>query len=138
MRGFMTLLLFAAVFCVLSAISGVQSFHFDSRTGTDVTYWHGYQRLFALVYAAACTLAFYGIYRRYPLVWKLGFVLWYLSAAQFIIQAWLLLWPQPYGWVGAIAVTVFTPLVALYWASWWRRQKDWFFTDGEGRDLTNR
>jgi hypothetical protein len=39
--------------------------------------------------------------------------------------------PQPNGWVGATAVTVFTPFAALYWASWWRRQRGWFFGDGE-------
>jgi len=126
MRILMTLLLFGAVFGVVSAITGIQSVHGDSRTGTVITYWHGYGRLLALGYAAVLALAFYGIYRRYPVVWKLGFAVWYLSAAEFVFQAWLLLWPQPYGWVGATAVTVFTPFVALYWASWWRKQKAYF------------
>jgi len=93
--------------------------------------WQGPWRSLALVYAAIFAVAFYGIYRRYPLVWKLGFVLWYLSAAQFIFQAWWMLWPQPYGWVGATAVTLFTPFVALYWANWWRRQKSWFFAGAD-------
>ena len=124
------LLLTGVVFCLASAITGIQSIHTDPR-GTIITYWHGYGRLLAVAYAAAFAVAFYGIYRRYPVVWKLGFVVCYLGAAQFIFQAWWMLWPQPYGWVGATAVTVCAPFAALYWISWWRRQKGWFFGDSE-------
>jgi len=123
------LLLTGVVFGLASAISGIESIHTDPQ-GTIITYWHGYGRLLALAYAAAFAITFYGVYGRYPLVWKLGFVFWYLGAAQFIFQAWWMLWPQPYGWVGATAVTVFTPFVTLYWVSWWRRQKGWFFRYG--------
>lgn len=94
-------------------------------------YWHGYGRLLAVAYAAAFAVAFYGMYRRYPIVWKLGFVVCYLGVAQFIFQAWWVLWPQRYGWVGATALTVCAPFAALYWAGWWRKQKGWFFGDGE-------
>ena len=124
------LLLTGVVFALASAISGIQSIYTD-HTGTVITYWHGYGRLLALAYAAVLALAFYGIYRRYPIVWKLGFAAWYVSAADFIFQAWRLLLPQPYGWVGATAVTVVTPFVALYWANWWHRQKGWFIRRGE-------
>jgi hypothetical protein len=127
MRVLMALLILSCVLCVGSAITGIQAFEADSRTGTVVTYWHGYWRLLALVYAAGSALAFYGIYRRYPIVWKLGFVVWYLSAAYFVFQAWWSLWPQPYGWIGATAATLFAPFVALYWASWWRKQRPYFF-----------
>ena len=130
MRVLMTILILASVLGFFSAITGVQSVYSDSRTGTVITYHHGYGRLLALVYAAASAVLFYGIYRRYPFVWKLGFVLLYLSVAQFVFQAWWSLWPQPYGWVGATAVTVFAPFLMLYWARWWRRQKDWFFVNG--------
>jgi hypothetical protein len=92
-----------------------------------ITYWHGYGRVVALAYAAIFALAFHGLYRRYPVVWKLGFVVLYLSAGYFIFQAWRLLLPQPYGWVGAAAVTVTTPFIALLWANCWRRQKNWFY-----------
>jgi len=124
------LLLIGVVFALASAISGIQSIYTD-HTGTVITYWHGYGRLVALAYAAVLTLAFYGIYRRYPIIWKLGFVVWWLGAADFVFQAWRLLLPQPYGWVGATAVTVVTPFVALYWANWWRRQKGWFIGRGD-------
>ena len=124
------LLLTGVVFALASAITGIEFIHTDPR-GTVITYWHGYGRLVALAYAAVLALAFYGVYRRYRIVWKLGFVVWYLSAADFIFQAWRLLLPQPYGWVGATAVTIITPFVVLYWANWWRRQKNWFIGRGE-------
>jgi hypothetical protein len=110
MRILMTLLLLGVVFSVLSAITGIQSVYSDSRSGTVITYWHGYGRLLALGYAAVLALAFYGIYQRYPFMWKLGFVVWYLSAADCIFEAWRTLLPQPYGWVGATAATVCVPL----------------------------
>ena len=118
------------MFALASAFSGIQSIYTD-RTGTVITYWHGYGRLLALAYAAVLALAFYGIYRRYRIVWKIGFVVWYVIAIDMIFQAWRLLSPQPYGWGGATAVTVVAPFFALYWANWWRRQKDWFIGDGE-------
>jgi hypothetical protein len=124
------LLLTGVVFSLASAITGIQSIHTDPR-GTIITYWHGYGRLLALAYAAVFAVAFYGVYRRYLIVWKLGFVALYLGAADFIFEAWRLLLPQPYGWVGATAVTVAAPFGALYWASWWRRQKHWFIGTGE-------
>ena len=77
------LLLTGVVFGLASAITGIQSIHTDPR-GTIITYWHGYGRLFALAYAAVFAVAFYGTYRRYPVVWKRGFVVWYLGAAQFM------------------------------------------------------
>ena len=61
------LLLTGVVFCLASAITGIQSLHTDPR-GTIITYWHGYGRLLAVAYAAAFAVGFYGIYRRYPVV----------------------------------------------------------------------
>jgi hypothetical protein len=127
MRVLMSLLLLGCVLSIVSAITGIQAFEADSHTGTVVTYWPGSWRWLALIYAAICGVAFYGIYRRYPIVWKIGFALLCFSAADFIFEAWWMLLPQPQGWVGAVAVTLFLPLVALYWGRWWWRQKPYFF-----------
>ena len=129
MRLLLIAFVLAAIVGVASAITGIASFQADSRTGTVVEYWHGYEWLYAVGAAIIFAIASYGIYRRFPLVWKIGFVVIYLSAAEFVFQAWWFLWPQPYGWVGATAVTVFAPFIALYWASWWRRQRTYFFQD---------
>ena len=114
---------------MLSLITGVQSFAADSRTGTVVAYWHGYERVWAVGHAIVFAAAAYAIYRRFPLAWKLGFLAIYLSAAVFAFQAWWYLWPQDYGWVGATVATVVASFIALYWASWWERQRRYFFAD---------
>ena len=97
MRVLMALLLLGCIAGILSAITGVQSFYTDSRTGTVITYWQGSLRWLALVYAAIFAVAFYGIYRRLPIAWKLGWVFLALSVVQFIVEAWLQLIHQPYG-----------------------------------------
>ena len=127
MRVLMALLLFSCVACILSAVTGIHAFDANSRTGTVVSYWHGYWRLLPLFYAAISALAFYGIYRHYPVVWKLGWVFLIGGAVEFIVLAWLSLIHQPYGWVGAIAATLGGIGVTVYWGFWWRKQKSYVF-----------
>jgi hypothetical protein len=129
MRLLLIAFVLAAIAGVVSAITGIASFEADSRTGTVVEYWHGYERLYAVGTALSFAIASYGIYRRFPFVWKIGFVVIYLSAAQFVFQVWWFLWPQPSGWIGAVFATVCAPFIALYWASWWRRQRPYFLPD---------
>ena len=88
MRALMTLLIIVAVFSVASAITGIQSFHTDSRIGTTIWYWHGYERLYALASAVFFAVAFYAVYRRLPIAWQLGRVFIYLSAAYFASEVW--------------------------------------------------
>ena len=126
MRALMLLLLAAAVLFLAEAVTGIQSFHSSSSTGTVVTYARWHERLLALALAALHAVAYYGIYRRYPVAWRLGFVAWYLAGALFVFQVWWSLWTEPYGWVGAAVATAFAPFVVLYWASWWRRQRPYF------------
>jgi hypothetical protein len=40
----MALFLLSAVLCVASALTGIQSFDYDSHTGMTITYWRGYWR----------------------------------------------------------------------------------------------
>jgi hypothetical protein len=131
MRGWMTLFPLSTVLCVASALTGIQSFDYDSRTGMNITYWRGNWRMLALVYAAGSGLSFYGIYRRYPIVWKIGFVVLVCNAVFFVFMVWKSVGPQPLGWVVGTAATVFVPLIVLYWANHWRKQKEWFFGSSE-------
>jgi hypothetical protein len=131
MRVLMALFLIVAVLFFAEAITGIQSVHTSSTSETIVTYARWHERLLALALAALHALAFYGIYRRYVLAWRLGFIAWYFSGALFIFQVWWSLWSQPYGWVGAAVATVFAPFVVLYWASWWRRQRPYFSAHGD-------
>jgi hypothetical protein len=63
MRVLMTMLIFAGVFCMLSAITGVQSFHYDSRTGSVITHHQGYGRMYAV---ASCSILCCCILRYLP------------------------------------------------------------------------
>jgi hypothetical protein len=134
MRVLMTLLILGVVFCVFSAITGIQSFYTDSSTGTVITYWHGYWRLLAFGYAAMFAMAFYGIYRRLPIAWKLGWVFLVGGAADFIFEAWVGLIHQPYGWVGVLAATLGGIAVVAYWGIWWQRHREYFTPEGPPPD----
>ena len=119
------------MFGVVSAIRGIQSFSIDSRAGTRIWYWHGYERLYAVALAVFFAAAFYTIYWRCPIAWKLGWAFIYLSAAEFAFEAWRSLGAQPYGWVGASVPTGAAVAIALYWGGWWRSQKSYFLADGD-------
>jgi hypothetical protein len=126
MRLLMALLFVAAVLFLAQAVTGIQPVHSSSTTGTVVAYARWYERLLAFALAALHAVAWYGIYRHYLVAWRLGFVALYSAGALFVFQVWWLLWPEPYGWVGAAVATAFAPFVVLYWASRWRRQRPYF------------
>lgn len=103
-----------------------------SHNGTVVqyiTYWHDYWRALPLVYAAFFAAAFYGVYRRLPIAWKLGWLYIILGAAHFIFFAWVGLIHQPKGEIGALAATVGGIIVAVYWGARWYKQKSYFIPD---------
>ena len=130
MRTLMTLLIFATVLSIVSAITGIQSFRAD-QGGTVIWYWHGYGRLYALAYAVGFAVAFYGVYRRYPVVWRLGWVVLCLSCAQGVFMVWRSTRTQADARVIA-ALSAFAGLaVALYWGNWWRKQRSYFFSQND-------
>src|SRR5438876_435352 len=132
MRQLMFFLIVGCLLGVASAITGVQSFYWSSRNGTIVsslTYWHGYWRLLALVYASVLAFMFYVVYRRLPVAWTLGWFFIIAGAAHFIFFAWVGLLPQPEGWIGAIAATAGGFGVAIYWGVRWYKQKNYFIPD---------
>ena len=115
MRVLMALLLFSCVACILSAVTGFRhstQIHAPAQSSAAGTATDDCCRIF---YAAISALAFYGIYRHYPVVWKLGWVFLIGGAVEFIVLAWLSLIHQPYGWVGAIAATLGGIGVTVYW-----------------------
>ena len=132
MRVLMTMLIFAGVFCMLSAITGVQSFHYDSRTGSVITHHQGYGRMYAVASAVFCAVAFYGIYRRYPLAWKLGWVALGAGAASFLIEALPSAMHQPQGSaIASTAIVLGAIAVMVYWGFWWRRQRSYFISEDD-------
>jgi len=130
MRTLMALLIFAVVLSVVSAITGIQSFRAD-QSGTVIWYWHGYGRFYALPYAVAFGVAFYGVYRRHPITWRLGWVVLFLSCAQGVFTVWSSTRSQPDAGV-IFVLSAFAGLaVALFWGNWWRRQRLYFFSEND-------
>ena len=97
----MALLILGCVACLVSAVTGIQALEAGSRTGMVISYHHGYGRLYAVAAAVFFAVAFYGVYRMFPIVWKLGWIFLVAGTADFIVEAWLGLIHRPYGWVGA-------------------------------------
>jgi hypothetical protein len=48
----MALFLPSAVLCVASALTGIQSFDYDSRIGMTIIYWRGYWRVQKIIAAS--------------------------------------------------------------------------------------
>jgi hypothetical protein len=78
----------------------------------------------ALLYASAA----YGIQRRVPVVWKLGWAVLIISSLQFMIGGLSSVLRQPGAWIGAAGILVGGALVSVYWGRWWNRQRDYFHT----------
>jgi len=130
MRVLMALLILGCLACLVSAVTGIQALEAGSRTGTVISYHHGYGRLYAVAAAVFFAVAFYGVYRRFPIVWKLGWIFLVAGTADFIVEAWLGLIHRPYGWVGALAATLGGLAMLAYWGIWWQRHREYFTPEG--------
>ena len=126
----MALLILGCVACLVSAVTGIQALEAGSRIGTVISYQHGYGRLYAVAAAVFFAVAFYGVYRRFPIVWKLGWIFLVAGTADFIVEAWLGLIHRPYGWVGALAATLGGLAMLAYWGIWWQRHREYFAPEG--------
>ncbi len=136
MWALMFFLMVSCLAAVASAVTAVLSFYWSSHNGTvvhSITYWHGYWRVLPLVYAAFFAAAFYGVYRRLPIAWKLGWLYIIVAAAHFIFFAWVGLIDQPKGAIGALAATFGAIIVAVYWGVQWYKRKSYFMPDEDHR-----
>src|ERR1700730_5797284 len=119
--------------CVASAITGVQAVHLsthNSSSDASITMHSGYGRVWSLVSALIYAGAFYGIQKRAPIGWKLGWCALIVSFLQFSIGAlsFSLKLPQPARWILSTAILVTGAGVTAYWGIWWKRQKSYFRT----------
>src|SRR4029077_14649072 len=91
--------------------------------------------LLSVINAALLGSAFWGIQKRLPLMWKLGFVGIVVLAANFLLQSLSVTRSIPTTETnmemesGFLAIA--TVLVTAYWLLWWRRQKG-YFINGSG------
>jgi hypothetical protein len=131
MRALQWLLVAGCIGGLVSVVTGVQSFSFDSATGSQVSHYVTvWERVWGVVTAVVCGLAAWGIYRRAPIVWPFGWVALVVSALWFVVEAAIMLLPQPYGWVGVIGAAVGAVLVVAYWGVWWQRHREYFSPEG--------
>jgi len=125
-----TLKAICIVFCLLSVVSaltGIRSFHWSTSDGLNITRQGGlintlWSVFSSLLYATAA----YAIHRRIPVVWKLGWVVLIVSFLEFTIGGVSSVLRQPGRWIGAAGILVGGVLVAVYWGRWWNRQRGYF------------
>lgn len=112
---------------VVSALTGIRTFHWSTSDGLNITRQGGlgntlWSVFSSLLYASTA----YGIHRRIPVVWKLGWAVLIVSFLEFTIGGVSSVLRQPGGWIGAAGILVGGVLVAVYWGRWWNRQRDYF------------
>src|SRR5580704_2222755 len=125
-----TLKAFCVLFCLfslVSALTGVRAFHWSTSDGLNITRQGGLiNTLWSVFNALLFASAAYGIDRRIPVVWKLGWAVLTVFFLEFAIGGVSSVLRQPGGWIGAAGILVGGVLVAVYWGRWWNRQKDYF------------
>jgi hypothetical protein len=118
------------LFCLLSlasALTGMSAVHWSTSGGLHVRKQGGVGALLwsvfnALLYASAA----YGIHRRVPVVWKVGWAVLIASSLEFMIRGIGSALTLPGGWVACIGIVVGGIFVTVYWGAWWNRQRDYF------------
>jgi len=123
-----TLKIVCILFCLWSVVSIFTGsiFTFSSPSGQIEMRHYGSGTFYSVANALMFALAYYGIHRRAPIVWKLGWGFLAILYLEFLIQALSSSVKQPQGWIASIAIAIGSLLVALYWGFWWKRQRSFF------------
>jgi hypothetical protein len=118
------------LFCVLSlasALTGIRAIHWSTSGGLEITKQIGIGvTLWAVFNALLYASAAYGIHRRIPVVWKLGWGVLIFSCLEFMLRAMSSALTLPEGWAACIGIVVGAIAVTVYWGRWWNRQRDYF------------
>ena len=118
--------LFAVLFLIgsIPALRSVHTEHFQFLAN------HGlFSHLLSLGYAILFGIGFYGIHRRMRLAWKVGWFylsFFYLSSIVSVIAASKTTMSASDRWIMLFAIVVMFSAVAIYWGSWWKKQKAYF------------
>ncbi len=136
MRVFQAVCALLCLLSVFSAATGIQSVSITDHVA--IVKQNDLGRAYALVSAAVLALAVYGIQKRAPVTWKLGWVVLAASFASFLLTALpgttrLLL---PGRWIASAFILVGTAFVSIFWGLWWKLQRDYFRPQQE-RDSEN-
>ncbi|HEY6388449.1 MAG TPA: hypothetical protein VIX91_22445 [Candidatus Acidoferrum sp.] len=127
MRALKAICIFFSLLCVVSALTGIRTVHWSTSDGLNLTKQVGLGNTLwsvfnALLYAGAA----YGIHRRAPVVWKLGWAILIISFLEFTIRGLSLSLSLPNGWVASVGILIGGIVVTVYWGVWWGREKDYF------------
>jgi hypothetical protein len=127
MRSLKAICILFCLLSVVSALTGIRTFHWSTSDGLNITRQGGlvntlWSVFSSLLYATAA----YGIHRRIPVIWKLGWAVLIVSFLEFTIGGVSSILRQPGGRIGAAGILVGGVLVAVYWGRWWNRQRGYF------------
>ena len=120
------------LFCLLSvasSVTGIRTVRWSTAAGLTITKQSGIGiAVSSLVVALVYAIAAYGIHRRAPIVWNLGWVALVICFLSFSISALSssLRLPRPDCWIASTAIVVVGAAVTAYWGAWWKRQKGYF------------
>ena len=107
-------------------ITGIETIQWDSGSGTSVTHYHGWQRLFPLFVSAFCFSWLFAIAKRNIIGWYIGSVVFILIILQIIFQGVVLLLSASNaadGWGALISQAIFALLLLLALVKWWLPKK---------------
>jgi hypothetical protein len=119
------------LFCMLSIVSviqGIRVIH-SPAVGADSMNHGILGTILSVVDAVFWAVAFYGIHKKAPIAWKLGWVVIVVGLVQFLILALSSAMRLPKTadpWVASLAIIAGGCAVALYWSFWWKQQKSYF------------
>jgi hypothetical protein len=117
------------IFCLLSILSAVTGIASIEVTDHVVITRHGdLGRLYAVVLAAFLALAFYGVHRRAPIAWKLGWVVLGASFLSFLGTglSGALRQPPPGRGIISSFIVIDGSMVTVVWGLWWKHQRGYF------------
>ena len=120
---------------LVSAITGVDAFSFDTVSGSQISHYSTvWGRGWGVAMAFLCALGAWGIHRRAAIVWPLGWAALIVGSVWFVVQVAIMLLPQPSGWVGLMGVVVGVIIGVGYWGVWWQRHREYFSPGGTPAD----
>jgi hypothetical protein len=129
------------LFCLLSLVGAFSDIHGvywsyrgvpgspAARSTLVVTKENGFGAALASIFGALFFAgAAYGIQRRAPIVWKLGWGVLGINFLAFVIRGLSIVTksPQPERWIFSAAILLGAAGVTAYWGVWWKRQKPYF------------
>lgn len=125
MRVLKIVYFFFGLWFVASAILGVREIH----SGHEDMGHAVFRTISSIFVAAFCGAAIYGIHKKAPIAWKLGWGVIGAGLLEFLVSALSALSKSSMNDHPAVAdavVSVMGAAVALYWGIWWNRQRAYF------------